>query len=88
MFTRQRYVAGDLTGQSRAERDERFYLFGHLARSPSLSVFLFFRLFPSFTSALSLAKTAPTIVLSFSPLAFFSLRFSVPLTATASLGAV
>lgn len=35
MFTRQRYVAGDLTGQSRLERRERFYLFGHLARSLS-----------------------------------------------------
>lgn len=79
MFTRQRYVAGDLTGQSRAERGERFYLFGHL----SLSLFLrlaFSRCRPV------LAKTTPTIVLSFSPLAFSLFRSFLYTSDHGSLG--
>lgn len=46
MFTRQRYVAGDLTEQSlslslslsRVEQSERFYLSEHLSPSLSLSL--------------------------------------------------
>lgn len=68
MFTRQRYVAGDLTGQSRAERGERFYLFEHLTRSPSLSPS------PLPSSLLSLlAKTA------LPPSCFLSLLLPSPL---------
>lgn len=71
MFTRQRYVAGDLTGQSRVGRRERFYLFGHLALFLSLSR-------PPFLSCFRplLAKTTPCCSAS---IAAFSRRFAAAL---------
>lgn len=82
MFTRQRYVAGDLTGQSRLERGERFYLFGHLARSlsptrrspSSLSLSLFSSLVPLSGKDNSPAFLSPSLLSP--PLQAFSLHAS------------